>query len=328
MLFLNEKEIKSAVTLNEMMDAIEEALSIFRSGEFYMPERFNVEYKNKNLLYMPCITQDIIGTKMLTLFSENQVKKLPLIYGLMMLNDYETGKPLAILDAQALTALRTGAVGGVGMQHFAYPDSETVGVVGCGVQGFHQILYACDLRPIKHIYLYDAFNKDLSDYINRLQQALAPKNPEITVTSDTTELLNKSQIVITTSPATEPVLPNRPELLEGKCFIAIGSWKPNMREIPDAIWQVVNHVYTELPYACEESGDLSQPLADGILTMDRVKYMGDYLARKAAGETIPLEKTRYFKSVGMGLFDLQTANLIYKKALSTGIGQKVTLSDN
>lgn len=325
MLFLNQNEIKSAVTLEEMMDTIEEAFTIFRRGEFYMPERMNVEYKNKNMLYMPCFTQDIIGTKILSLFSENQAKKLPLIYGLMMLNDYETGRPLAILDAQTLTALRTGAVGGVGMRHFAYPDSERVGVVGCGVQGFHQILYACDLRPIKHIYLYDAFNKDLSDYINRLKQALAPKNPEITVCNNTGELLNKSQIVITTSPATEPVLPNQPELLEGKCFIAVGSWKPTMRELPDAIWQVADEVYTELPYACEESGDLSQPLAEGILTMDRVKYMGDYLARKAAGETIPLGKTRYFKSVGMGLFDLQTANLIYQKALAKGIGQKINL---
>jgi len=325
MLFLNEKEIKLAVTLGEMIDTIEEAFCIFRSGEFYMPERFKVEYKNKTLLYMPCFTQDSFGTKMLTLFPENQAKKLPSIYGLMTLNDYETGRPLAILDAQALTALRTGAVGGVGMRHFAYPDSESVGVIGCGVQGFHQILYACDLRPIKRIYLYDAFNKNLADYINRLQQALAPHNPEITVCNDTTELLEHSQIVITTSPATEPVLPNRPELLEGKCFIAVGSWKPNMRELPDAIWQVVDHVYTELPYACEESGDLSQPLADGILTMDRVKYMGDYLARKAAGETVELEKTRYFKSVGMGLFDLQTANMIYNKALTRGIGQTVSL---
>jgi ornithine cyclodeaminase/alanine dehydrogenase-like protein (mu-crystallin family) len=325
MLFLNEEEIRSAVTLKEMMDTIEEAFKIFRSGEFYMPERINVEYLNKNMLYMPCFTQDMIGTKILSLFPENQGKQLPLIYGLMMLNDYETGRPIAILDAQTLTALRTGAVGGVGMRHFAYHDSESVGVVGCGVQGFHQILYACELRPIKNIYLYDVYNKDLSDYIKRLKQALSHHNPEIKVCNDTVELLQQSQIIITTSPATEPVFPNQPELLEGKCFIAIGSWKPNMRELPDAIWQVADYVYTELPYACEESGDLSQPLKKGILHMDRVKYMGDYLARKAAGETIQLGKTRYFKSVGMGLFDLLTANLIYQKALAKGIGQKINI---
>jgi ornithine cyclodeaminase/alanine dehydrogenase-like protein (mu-crystallin family) len=244
---------------------------------------------------------------------------------MMILNDIETGRPLAMLDGQALTALRTGAVGGVAMRHFAYPNSESVGVVGCGIQGFHQILYACAVRPIKRIYLYDAFVKDFSNFIKRLQQALAPQNPEITVCSDTEELLTYSEIVITTSPAKKPVLPNEKNLLEGKCFIAIGSWKPTMRELPDAIWQVVDQVYTELPYACEESGDLSQPLADGMLTMERVKYLGDYLEAKAAGKRIPLGKTRYFKSVGMGLYDLQTAFLVYKKALLRGIGQTVKL---
>ena len=85
------------------------------------------------------------------------------------------------------------------------------------------------------------------------------------------ELVKASDIICTATPSEEPVLPDDRELLEGKCIIAIGSYTPQMREIPDAIWDLVDKVYIELPYACEESGDLSQPLAEGRLTMDRVR---------------------------------------------------------
>ena len=95
-----------------------------------------------------------------------------------------------------------------------------------------------------------------------------------------------------------------------------------MRELPNAIWRLVSHVYTELPFAMEESGDLSQPLADGLLREDQVKYIGDWLMK----DQRPLPQsgeTTYFKSVGMGLLDLNVAQLIYNKALETGVGQKV-----
>ena len=120
-------------------------------------------------------------------------------------------------------------------------------------------------------------------------------------------------IICTATPSEEPVLPNDRELLEGKCIIAIGSYTPQMREIPDVIWDLVDNVYIELPYACEESGDLSQPLAEGRLTMDRVVLMDKFLASGADEDEIA-KKTTYFKSVGMGLFDVCVAQKLLEKA--------------
>jgi ornithine cyclodeaminase/alanine dehydrogenase-like protein (mu-crystallin family) len=134
-------------------------------------------------------------------------------------------------------------------------------------------------------------------------------------------VLARSQLVVTATSARRPVLPDDPALLAGKTYIAIGSYMPDMRELPDALWQVARTVYTELPFACEESGDLSQPLASGMLTKERIIYMGDHLARKApppaAGETV------CFKSVGVGLFDLICAQAIYVKARELGVGQEL-----
>ena len=86
-----------------------------------------------------------------------------------------------------------------------------------------------------------------------------------------------------------------------------------MREIPDAIWDVADKVYIELPYACEESGDLSQPLAEGRLTMDRTVLMDQFL-KSGADEEETARGTTYFKSVGMALFDICAAKYLLEKA--------------
>jgi ornithine cyclodeaminase/alanine dehydrogenase len=136
------------------------------------------------------------------------------------------------------------------------------------------------------------------------------------------ELIRNSEIICTATPAEEAVLPNDKDLLEGKCIIAIGSYTPTMREIPDVIFDLVDNVYVELEYACEESGDLSQPLEAGILTMDRVKLMHDLLAEKKDADELA-KKTTYFKSVGMGLFDICVAQKLYDNAVANGLGQDV-----
>ena len=136
------------------------------------------------------------------------------------------------------------------------------------------------------------------------------------------ELIRNSEIICTATPADSPVLPNDKDLLEGKCIIAIGSYTPTMREIPDVIFDLVDNVYVELEYACEESGDLSQPLEAGILTMDRVKLMHDLLASDVDEDELA-KKTTYFKSVGMGLFDICIAQRLYDNAKANGVGQDI-----
>ena len=187
-------------------------------------------------------------------------------------------------------------------------------------------LYACEVRPITDIYLYDAYAKDLSGFIERLSARLASfgKNAiQIHTCADTRELAEHSRVLISATQAVDPVYPDDEELLRGKCFVAIGSWRPERRELPDAVWKLVKNAYTELPYACEESGDLKIPLEKGVLTQERVHFIEDLIEDTKQGHPHEQNETRCFKSVGMGLFDVRTAQLIYEKALEKGIGQKL-----
>ena len=313
MIVLGKEEIEKMVDLNQMMDQIEEAYRIFGTGEYYMPPRPTVEHDNKTLMYMPCYTHEIIGTKILSIFPENAKLGLPSIDGVVLLNDQKTGAPVALMDGQCVTAYRTGAVGGVAIRHLSRKDCHTVGIVGAGVQGFHLALYACAARDIHTVYVYNHSNRDLSEYLARMKKAIDKPEVEVVQCKTIEELVTNSEIICTATPSKKPVLPDDRKMLEGKCIVAIGSYTPQMREIPNAIWELVDHVYIELPYACEESGDLSQPLTDGILKEEQTVLMDQFLASGADEEEIT-KKTTYFKSVGMGLFDVCIAQKLLEQA--------------
>ena len=312
MIILSKEEIEKIVDPNEMMDTIEDAYKIFGANEYSMPPRPSVEYENKTLMYMPCYTKDIIGTKILSIFPENSKLGLPAIDGIVLLNDYTTGAPVAVMDGQSVTAWRTGAVGGVAVRHLSRRDCHTLGVVGAGVQAFYQTIYACVARDIHTVRIFNHSDRDLTAWVEDLKKAI--KRPiEIIVCKTVEELVKNSEIIMTTTPATAPVLPNDKDMLEGKCIVAIGSYTPEMREVPDAIWDLVDKVYIELPYALEESGDLCQPIKDGRLKAEQAVLMDQFLA-SGADEDEAAKGTTYFKSVGMGLFDVCIAKKLMEKA--------------
>ena len=141
------------------------------------------------------------------------------------------------------------------------------------------------------------------------------------MTSDVEKLIRQSEVVITATPATEAVIPNDEELLRGKHFIGIGSYKPLMREYPDAIYNLIEKIYVDDLFAKEESGDLTQPIEAGLLSEERVEKLGPYIT---SGKSIPnLNETTFFKSVGIAIFDVVVANVIYKKAKTLNIGYEM-----
>lgn len=323
MLILTEQDMWQATIYEEIMDAVEDAFLLYSQKQCLLADRISISHNGNTMLYMPCFAGGYIGTKILAEWPENPKANRPYLDGLMILNDEEDGHVVAIMKGDVLTADRTGAVGGVAIRHLAKKDARSVGLVGCGVQGLQLLCYACMAREIQTIYLYDGFKKDLHDFVDKLITRIFPRTVKCVVCPDADALLKASDIVLTATQATQPLFTDRAELFEGKCIIAIGSWKPSMREIPEAIWQVTDTVYTELPFACEESGDLAQPLASGALTLDHVQYMGDYLQDKKNGVQRPLGATQFYKSVGMAIFDTMAARQIYRSAKAKGLGQEI-----
>ncbi len=321
MLYLGDKDILEAAEYDELMDALERAYSVEQDGDYVMPPRIHVQNGENTVLYMPCFLNSIFGAKILTLFPGNASKNRPVIEGLVLLNDVETGAPLAILDGAKLTAVRTGAVGGVGIRHTAAKSAQTLGLVGAGVQGYHQVLFACQARPVKKVYLFDRAAQKASALAAKLEQSLP--GLEIEAVTDVTTLLKGSDIVITATPSAEPVLPDDKTLLKGKHYIGIGSYKPDMREFPASLYSLVNKVFIDTEHGLEESGDLITPLEKNWIVRDQIVTFAEHLHGKQTFN--PTGETTLFKSVGMALFDIVVAELIYKNALQKKIGQKINV---
>lgn len=322
MLYLNEKNILDLVSFDEIMDTIEESFRIYENKDFEMPDRIHADYNNKTLLYMPCFLKDIFGTKILTVFPENRAIKKPVIEGLMLLNDYTTGEPIGLMDGKILTTLRTGAVGGVGIRHLTPITVKTIGLIGAGAQGFYQLLFACKARNFEKITIFDVFSENLPLFIERLKEKLP--NIEINIADSVESLLEESEVIITTTTSNQPVLPNNPELLKGKHFVGIGSYKPNMREYPDGLFSLLDKVYIDTDFAKEETGDLLTPLTNNLINEKQVETFGNYLLNEENKKDI-VTGTTFFKSVGMALFDITVAQLIYNKAKDCNAGQKIVL---
>lgn len=313
MLVISGASIDQAVTPLRMIAAVEKAFSIFGCGAYEMPNRFACENKGITSLYMPCYTEQSFGTKMLTLVPENRARGLASIDGVMLLNDRQTGSVKALIDAKALTAWRTGATGAMAVRHLARKDAGSLGIVGCGVQGLYQAICICAVREIKNIFLFN--RSDVKESFLQKLRARIPPQVTITICSNTEELVRQSDIVVTTTFANTPVLPEDQSLLKGKCYIAVGSYKPEMRELPDALFAVADKVYVDLPYACEESGDLIDPMRAGILKPEQISLIHEVIHKEPGRKK---GRTIVFKTVGMALVDLLAAEEICRAAEEQG----------
>ncbi len=309
------------VSYQEIMARIEEAFRIQQSRDFYMPDRMHAEYKGNTLLLMPCFTPSAMGTKLVSLFQENTKKNLPRLYGEMILNDTETGEPLALMNGAVLTALRTGAVGGVGVRFTTPEDTTILGIVGTGVQGLFQAIYATLVRPIKKVLVFDRSKEN----IEKFKKGYSNRFKEITikVNESVDELVKASQVIITATNSKEPVLPNKLDLLEGKHFIGIGSYKPDMREFPEVLFKLAENIFIDTELAKKESGDLVIPLKKGWIQKKQVVPFWKLVTKQ---ETIDSSnQTSLLKSVGMALFDLITADYIYQIAKKEKAGVEIDL---
>jgi len=320
MLVISEQDIIKAVSFTELVDAIEKAFLIYEKGEYHMPERMHIDLSGNTLLLMPCFTKRKFATKLVSLFPENSKQNKPVLYGTVILNEGETGEPLALINGAKLTAMRTAAVGGTAIRWLSSRDTKSLGIIGAGIQGIHQALFALNERKIDYINVFDpntetekVFKHSIYDYYNSVS---------IKYCKSSEEVLEQSDAIIMATTATRPVLPDNPDKLKGKCFIAIGSYKPEMKEIPESLFKMVDQYFIDTDHAMIESGDLIDPLTNNWINKSNILPIGKLISGKV---NLSSNDTRIFKSVGMALFDLVAADLIYTRAIEKKLGSYVKL---
>lgn len=318
MLFLKKEDI-AGVDRKLIQDAVRNAYGLMAKGEFNMPDRVHVADKDNTLLFMPCFAGKYFGTKLVSVFPGASKLGVPVVNGLMALSDNDTGQPLAAMDGAALTAERTGAVGGVAVDFFTSLRLKTAGIFGAGVQGRSQARYLLLNREIKQLFIFDPNKAGAT----KMAQDLADAFPKVSfqTVEDPDTLVQDAELIIAATTSQTPLFSDDHQLVEGKTFISIGSFKPDMREFPDAVLQSAGNIYVDTPFAAEESGDICIPLKEEKVTPENIIPFATLLSGDPNTRFDQREgNTVFFKSVGMALFDLIAASTMYELALANRLG--------
>ncbi len=317
MLIINEQDIEAVVDAGQLVESIERAYRIQGATSTQIPDRLHLNSSGNTYLVMPGWIGSISGTKLVSVFPQNAHHNKATINGLMVLNHAQTGEPIACINGSKLTAVRTAAVGATAVKYLAPVSVKTLGIIGTGVQAYHQALIASSQRPFSRLLLIGRNRTSAEQMKTDLQGKL---NMDIYVAATAEELVLKSDVIVTATTSSEPVFELSADLLHDKTFIGIGSYKPSMCEMPTSLLKVVEKIYVDTPLAKSESGDLKIPLESGMIHESDIIPFADLVTGSAQKTQAP---TRYFKSVGIALFDLTVGELIYSLARSKNLGTEI-----
>jgi len=300
-----------------MPDAIEASRRAFTAaaqGEITGPLRSSLS--RDRVLIMPA--EHSSGSaliKVISLQGDGWARGLPSIGGGVLWIDASTGRIAALLDAAALTALRTGAASGLATALLAPPSSRVLAMLGAGGQAADQVAGVCAARPIRQIRVYSRRAQRSEQLCERLRTS----HPGVAVSPAQTapQAVRGADVICTATRSTAPLF-EAGDLQEQAHINAIGAYRPDMCEVPpEAFRRAAVVVIDQLEAALAEAGDLTQALDGGYLRREDLIEIGQLLADSAAapagrGLTI-------FKSVGIAAQDWSVCELAVRRAREAGI---------
>ncbi|KXA90489.1 hypothetical protein AKJ37_03195 [candidate division MSBL1 archaeon SCGC-AAA259I09] len=324
-LILSEEDVKSLFTMDEAIDAVEEGFKELSGDTAHLPSRLGIDIDKYEawIGLMPAYLEelDVFGTKIIGHFPNNPEKGLPTHVGQVIINDPSSGEALAVLDGNSITAIRTGAAGGVSAKYLARTDSKTVGVIGTGVQGRSHLRAVCEVRDIKSAKAYDVDSEAREKYVEEMSKELKIKMQALENPND---VVSGADIVITATPSKEPVFDGK-YLEKGSHIIAVGAYQPDMREIDDATIKKADKIVLDYWEDALESGDISQPLSKGILEKENIhSEIGEIILGEKEGRT-SREEITLFETVGTATIDVSSGKRIYELAKEKEIGTEKKL---
>ncbi|WP_416865258.1 MAG: ornithine cyclodeaminase family protein [Imperialibacter sp.] len=318
MLILQNDLMGDLLSLSEVIDVVEKAMIAYEKQEVIVPLRMHIEKGKNTMICMPAWGDRYFANKLVNVFPANRDKNLPVNIGALVLNDAETGEALALMNASKITALRTGALGAIGIKYLTPADTSSFGLIGCGVMGIHLAALTCRVRKISTIHYLHRSDSGAA----RLTTFMQTYFPDVAIMPNYSaeELLSKTNAVIAATPSPTPVLPNDSSLLKGKCFISIGSFKPSMQELPDEVFRLAGKLFMDSEFARVEPGDCINPVKKGILKETDLLTLGKLITKDAS---VDVQQTTAYKSAGMAVYDLFVAQAMYERALQSNRGTQV-----
>ena len=319
LLYLTRQDVEAAgLDVKTIINLLEAAFREKAAGKVEMPPKPGIHTQPDAFIhampaYIPAL--QAAGIKWVSGYPGNTERGLPYISGLIVLNDVETGFPYAIMDATWITAYRTGAASAVAARRLARPESETAGILACGVQGRTNLEALAALFPIQRAFAYDIRPEARSAYAEEMREKLGVEVIEV---ENPRQAVVESDLVVTAGPILE-----HPQPTIGKGWLQPGAfasavdfdsyWKPEAlaeidRLVTDDLAQY--HYYKSVGYFQQTR----EPDAD----------LGDVVAGSSPGRQGPAERTMAM-NLGLAMDDLAVAPEVYRRAKEKDLGTWLSL---
>ena len=324
LLILNHHEVETLLPMRECIAVMEEAFAALARGDFYQPLRTIAKPENVKgvMALMPTFrsgASPLFGLKAICVFPGNAAIGKDAHQGGVLLFSGETGELLALVNASAITSIRTAAVSGLATRLLSNPDASELAIIGSGVQArSHLEAMACvrSLRRARvaslHFERAQAFVADVQTRCDFPVEAVA--KPE--------DAVRDADLIVTATIARDPVL-KLEWISPGAHINAVGTYSPKAREIDGATMAAASLFVDRRESAINEAGDYILAVKEGSITSAHIRAeLADLLNATHAGRTSSTEIT-IFKSLGLAIEDLAAAAYVYQKAADQKLGKSI-----
>jgi ornithine cyclodeaminase/alanine dehydrogenase-like protein (mu-crystallin family) len=296
-LYLNEEQVKKHLRMPDLIPAMEKALIDFSRGKVTQPVRQVIPVDPPGGFYgmMPALTAEGLGQKIVTFYPPNAAKGIPTHMALIVLNNPQTGAPLAVMDGRLITEMRTAAVSAAATKLLAPRSAKILAILGSGVQARSHAEALRIVRDFEEIRVWSP----MREHAERFAKEISGK------TMPVEEAVRGADVVVTATSSNTPILQGK--WLKSGCHVnAVGACRPDWRELDDEA--MANVVFVDSREgAMKESGDV-------ILSGAKIyAELGEVLAGRVPSRA---SETTIFKSLGMAVEDIGAAMLVYRAVVT------------
>jgi len=309
---LSASEVRNALPMPKAIEAMRQAFGQLSAGNATVPLRSRIDTAKGVTLLMPAYLHQSrnLAVKIVSIYNENPSLNLPTIAATVLALDPQTGMPLAIMEGTSLTAIRTGATGGLAAQLLARKDAKKVAVFGAGVQAKAQLQALMVVRSIEAVNLFDISQPAA----RRMAEAVAawPHAPRVRIVASPQAALDDADVIIAATTSKTPVFDGN-GLKPGTHVTGVGSYSADMQEIDETTVRRARVVVDSRAACLEEAGDL-------IISKASIDAEIGEIINGAKPERQSAEEITFFKTVGVAVQDAVAAAAVLAEAEQKGLG--------
>lgn len=325
---LSESDCRAVLDMAMAIDIQGEAFTLLAAGRSVEGLRSTATSETPPgvAIFNPCFLREGkgYGIKVISDFYDNDKRGVVRMSGLVCLFDGETGHPQTVLEAGYLTDLRTGAGTGLAARYLARKDSRVLTIIGAGRVARNQLEALAELFDLEAVLLSTRSAARANEFIERMSKAGGRIPKDIRLVEDREAAVRQSDIVVAATTSEKPVV-NGAWLKPGTFVASVGAYDASMREVDsETIKRASNLVIDSRTDCLHDAGDFMIPVSEGIIQLDQVAEIAE-LVSGARPPRQSADEITYYKSIGVPIQDLVTAQHMARLAAQRGIGTEIEI---